>query len=111
MITLADLSFTGHALQRLIERDILEGEVVEVMNKEKSMRCVICKHGQMAPGETTLAFTHGEATVVVKHIPADVCQTCGEPYIEGETSTQLLHLVREAFEVGLEVAVCHYVAA
>lgn len=75
------------------------------------MRCVMCKHGQTAPGETTLAFTRGEATVVVKHIPADVCQTCGEPYVDGETSAQLLHLVREAFEVGLEVAVRHYVAA
>lgn len=32
MITLANLSFTGHALQRLIERDILEEEIVEVMN-------------------------------------------------------------------------------
>ena len=48
------------------------------------MTCVICKQGETHPGETTVTLTRGETTVVIKNVPADICEDCGEYYLSEE---------------------------
>ena len=44
------------------------------------MKCVICKHGQTRPGKATVPLTREQAVVVVKEVPAEICDNCGEFY-------------------------------
>ena len=46
--------------------------------------------------------------VVVKNVPAEVCQICGEAYLHAATTEHLLHIVEEAARAGVQVQVRSY---
>jgi len=48
------------------------------------MSCVLCKHGETRPGLVTVTLQRGETTVVLKRVPADVCDNCGGYYLSSE---------------------------
>lgn len=48
-------------------------------------RCDLCG-GELRPGKTTLEIWRGEELLVIKDVPADVCQQCGEAYISASVS-------------------------
>jgi len=50
------------------------------------MKCVVCKHGETRPGSTTLTLERHGGTLVVKGVPARICDNCGEAYVEEETT-------------------------
>ena len=75
------------------------------------MRCVLCKHGETAQGFTTLTLTRDAMTLVVKDVPASVCNNCGEEYVDSETTTHLLHVAESAAKNGVQVEVRNYTAA
>ncbi|MGZ3610756.1 MAG: type II toxin-antitoxin system MqsA family antitoxin, partial [Ktedonobacteraceae bacterium] len=54
------------------------------------MRCVICKQGETQPGTTTMTLERDSTTVVFKNVPAEVCQICGEAYLDAATTRHLL---------------------
>ena len=54
------------------------------------MTCAICKHGETQPGETTLTLTRDALMLVVKRVPARVCDNCGETYVDEATTARLL---------------------
>ena len=72
------------------------------------MKCVICKQGETQPGTTTMTLERGTTTVVFKNVPAEVCQTCGEAYLDAKTTRHLLHIVEEAAHAGVLVQVRSY---
>ena len=45
------------------------------------MRCVICKHGETQPGLVTVTLERDESIVIIKRVPAEVCDNCGEYYL------------------------------
>ena len=47
-----------------------------------TMICVICKQGQTRPGNVTLTLERGELLLVVKAVPAQVCEVCCESYVD-----------------------------
>lgn len=75
------------------------------------MKCVICKHGETAPGTTTMTLTRGETTVVFKEVPAEICANCGEAYFDAATTQNMLEAAEEATQRGVEVDVRRYKAA
>jgi YgiT-type zinc finger domain-containing protein len=75
------------------------------------MTCVVCKEGETKPGFITVTLEREAATIVVKHVPAEVCTNCGEGYVDGETSAHLLHTAEEALRGGVQVDVRQYIAA
>ena len=75
------------------------------------MQCVMCKHGETQPGTTTVTLERSATTVVFKNVPAEVCETCGEAYLDAATTRHLLHIVEEAARVRVQVDVREYVAA
>ena len=75
------------------------------------MKCVICKSGETAPGKVTVTLEDDGTIIVIKEVPAHVCQTCGEEYIDEEITSRLLHIAEEASQAGVQIDVRHYVAA
>jgi len=54
------------------------------------MKCIICKHGETKPGKTSVTLERDNMTLVFKGVPADVCQNCGEEYIDEKTTDLIL---------------------
>ncbi len=79
--------------------------------EEKAMKCVICRYGETAPGKVTVTLEQDGATVVIKEVPARVCQTCGEEYVDEEIAARLLKIAEEATQAGVQIDVRRYIAA
>jgi YgiT-type zinc finger domain-containing protein len=56
----------------------------------------------------TIPFVLGKVVVVVKDVPAEVCRTCGEPYIAGAVTDRLLNLLERFAQLPIEVSVTSY---
>ena len=74
------------------------------------MKCVICKHGQTLPGKVTVPLQRGETTVVVKDVPAEVCQNCGEYYLDSQITARLFQTAEQAVKNGAEVEIIRFAA-
>lgn len=74
------------------------------------MTCPICKSGFMTVGHTSLTFEKNGATVVVKDIPANVCDNCGEAFVPEEIARHVHEVVEAELKKGIEVEVVHYAA-
>lgn len=74
------------------------------------MKCVICKLGETAAGVTTVTLTRGESTVVIKNVPAAICDNCGEYYLSDRVSSQVMKLAEQALLSNAEVEVIAYAA-
>lgn len=75
------------------------------------MTCVICKNGSTEKGTTVATFTKNELVIVFRNVPADICQNCGENYIDEDISKNLLSVANEAYKNGVKVDVRDYIAA
>ncbi len=74
------------------------------------MRCVFCKQGDARPGEATVTLQRGETVVVIKGVPADICENCGEYYLSATVSEKVMAKAEAAVENGAEVEILRYVA-
>jgi YgiT-type zinc finger domain-containing protein len=74
------------------------------------MKCILCKRGETKPGSVTTSLQRGETVVIVKEVPADVCQECGEYYLAEEVSRRTLELADQAVKNKAEVEIIRYAA-
>lgn len=74
------------------------------------MKCSICKHGAMAPGATTVTLERGKTIVIVKEVPAPVCEVCGEYYLDEPTSERVFAMAEEAVKKNVEVEILRFAA-
>ncbi len=74
------------------------------------MKCVICKNGETKRGKVTVTLERGAMTLVVKGVPAPVCDNCGEEYLEEKVMTALDAAVKNAAKSGVVVEVRDYAA-
>lgn len=74
------------------------------------MKCLICKTGETRPGTTTVTLEREDTIVVIKDVPAQVCDNCGEYYLEEDVSARIYALAEEAVKRKVEVEVLHYAA-
>ena len=75
------------------------------------MTCGLCGAGERRPGTTTMTFTRGDATIVVRGVPAEVCEACGEAIVTQAIAEHLERLVETAIAAGVKHEVRDYVAA
>ncbi|HZA24816.1 MAG TPA: type II toxin-antitoxin system MqsA family antitoxin [Dehalococcoidia bacterium] len=73
------------------------------------MKCVICKHGETKAGNATVTLTREQLILVVRGVPAQVCENCGEEYVDEHVTVQLLKIAEEASQAGVQVDVREYV--
>jgi len=67
------------------------------------MKCVICKHGNTYKGATTVTLEKNGSTIIFKEVPAEICDNCGEAYIDDTTTKELLEKAREIIKSGVEI--------
>ncbi len=74
------------------------------------MTCVICKHGEARPGTTTVTLQRGPCTIIIKQVPADVCENCGEYYLSEAVTREIHERAEAAIRNGAEVEILSYAA-
>ena len=71
---------------------------------ESASLCPLCG-GIKRAGTTTYSADLGFGVVVVRNVPASVCDQCGEEWIAADAARRLESLVEEAREKRLQVEV------
>ncbi|MBW4686274.1 MAG: type II toxin-antitoxin system MqsA family antitoxin [Komarekiella atlantica HA4396-MV6] len=74
------------------------------------MQCVLCKHGDTQSGLVTVTLKRDDTIVILKGVPAEVCNNCGEYYLSAAVSEQVLQSGEEAVNKGAEVEILRYAA-
>jgi YgiT-type zinc finger domain-containing protein len=74
------------------------------------MKCVICKTGETRPGKTTVTLQRGETTVLIKEVPAEICGTCGEYYLDDAVARNVYAQADDAVNRHAEVEILRYAA-
>lgn len=74
------------------------------------MKCVICKTGETAPGKVTVTLQRGDVTVLIKDVPAEVCDNCGEYYLSEEISQRVLQQAESAMGHNAELEILRFAA-
>lgn len=69
------------------------------------MKCVICKTGETRAGTVTFTLERAGGLVVFKNVPAQVCDNCGDFYLDTETTQMLLDRANKVLEKGVEIEV------
>jgi YgiT-type zinc finger domain-containing protein len=75
------------------------------------MRCIICKKGETKPDKATVTLERDGMTLVFKGVPANVCASCGEEYVDERTTKELLKSAEEALKAGVQVDIREYITA
>ena len=104
--------FTRHAVFKMFERGITIPDIKEaVQNKAKMiMQCTICKNGDMKGGKATVTLQRGESVIVIKSVPASVCENCGEYTLDEQTAARVMEIAEKAVENNAEIEVLQYAA-
>jgi len=69
------------------------------------MECVICKNGNTKPGVVNVTLQRDDFAIIFKKVPADVCENCGEYYLDEDISDQLLKKAEDSIKKGAEVEI------
>ena len=69
------------------------------------MKCVICKNGQTHSGFTTVTIERNESIIVFKKVPSQICDNCGEYYLDEKVTGQIINQANEAIKNGTEFEV------
>jgi YgiT-type zinc finger domain-containing protein len=75
--------------------------------KPENNRCYFCG-GKLRSGVTTIPFVAGAIVVVIKQVPAEICDQCGEPILTSEVAGIIDGVLKRAQTPGLEVSVVNY---
>ena len=75
------------------------------------MICPICRCGNTRPGFASVTQERDSTTLLFKDVPAQVCDNCGEEFIDETASANLLHTAETAAREGVQVELRRYAAA
>lgn len=71
------------------------------------MNCGLCK-GNLTPGKVNHIVDLGEAIIIIKGVPAEVCKQCGEYYLDTQIALALESIVDELRKNKAEVLIINY---
>ena len=74
------------------------------------LQCQLCKHGSTRPGMMTVNLQRVATTVIIKNVPAEICENCGEYYLDENTTKQVLSMAEEAAKNRAEVEILSFAA-
>ena len=72
------------------------------------MICLVCRRAETIDAFTSVNFERGEMRLVVNHVPARVCPSCGEAYLDDEFAMRLLREAEEMSKAGISDDVIEY---
>jgi YgiT-type zinc finger domain-containing protein len=79
--------------------------------EENIMKCVICRHGYTEKSITTVTLERNQSVLVFKQVPADICDNCGEVYLDSETNQALLRLAEKELQRGVFLEMVNFSAS
>jgi YgiT-type zinc finger domain-containing protein len=65
------------------------------------MICLICRQAEIIDGLTSVRLERGESHLVINNVPALVCPSCREAYVNEEVAVRLLQQAEEMSEDGM----------
>lgn len=74
------------------------------------MTCAICRTGRTQPGAATVTLQRGISVIVIKGVPAQICEDCGEYYLAESEARKVYALAEEAVQRNAELEILHYAA-
>ena len=74
------------------------------------MKCVICRQGETHAGKVTVTLQREETTVILKGVPAEICDSCGEYYLSEQITSNVLERAEIAVGKGVEVKILQFAA-
>ncbi|MEK6770154.1 MAG: type II toxin-antitoxin system MqsA family antitoxin [Pseudomonadota bacterium] len=74
------------------------------------MKCVICRHGETAPGLVTVTLQREGTVVIMRDVPANVCRNCGEYYLDESVAAKVYSEADAAAARRAEVEILRYAA-
>jgi len=72
------------------------------------MNCLICRQAEIVDELTSVTFERGEMRLVVNNVPARVCPSCGEAYVDEDVAVKLLQDADEMSKTGMIDVVIEY---
>jgi YgiT-type zinc finger domain-containing protein len=72
------------------------------------MECVICKNGNTFEGITTVTLEKDNSVVIIKDVPAYICDNCGHYYLSEEFAGKVLTIAQETVRKGIEIEVSRF---
>ena len=70
--------------------------------------CMFCKCDTVAPSLTTHVVNYNGAIIVIKNVPCEECEQCGEKYYTDEVAERLETIVDMAKKLMQEIAIIDY---
>lgn len=74
------------------------------------MKCVICKTGETHSGKATVTLQRGRTVVVIRDVPAEICEDCGEYYLDEVTAHRVYADAEQSVARHVEVEIQCYAA-
>ncbi len=74
------------------------------------MKCAICRNGKTDDSHTTVVLERDQTILVFKHVPAKICDNCGEEYISSEVNKSLLRHARKELNRGITLELLNFAA-
>jgi YgiT-type zinc finger domain-containing protein len=74
------------------------------------MKCIICKQGETRPGTATVILQREESTIIIKDVPAEICENCGEYYLSESITEKVMNRAEESVRKGAEVEILRFAA-
>jgi YgiT-type zinc finger domain-containing protein len=73
--------------------------------------CPICKNGELEPGTVTVTLERDASIVLLKKVPAKVCNNCSSYFLDSLTTRLVLQKGEASFKNGAELEVLQLQAA
>ena len=74
------------------------------------MKCVICKMGHTHPGTATVTLQRDNSVVVIRDVPAEICEDCGEYYLSESVAKRVYADADATVQRHVEVEILRYAA-
>ena len=70
--------------------------------------CMFCKCDTVTPSLTTHVVNYNGAIIVIKNVPCEECEHCGEKFYTDDVAEKLEKMVNAAKQMMQEIAVLDY---
>jgi YgiT-type zinc finger domain-containing protein len=74
------------------------------------MKCVLCKHGTTTPGNVTITLERDNCIIILKDVPADICENCGEYYLSQSITKLVLSRAERVVDRNTEIEILRFAA-
>ena len=70
--------------------------------------CFYCKCKTTVPSVTTHVVTLKDCVIIVKNVPCEECEQCGDKYFSDEVMEELEHIIDKAQEIASEIYITDF---